>query len=234
MEVKQSYIAYIIPDTFESYSVIAETSKATYDIDASGNFLHIPVEIGYGEKVSNKIKVSVKHVQENSKFTAQPFCIWSPVPEYRSTMQHIKIWTVAGTGKNIFTENKVNWLGSTSIENITLDLSADIEGISLDKTLPHRLHRNTWQYKSNSWFIGLKCYPYKLAQADSVQSITYRIADNIDYFHHGNQEKYNFLKADDKIFPSQRILFVKKIQSIHDWLYCFKILKHYYNFNADS
>ena len=68
---------------------------------------------------------------------------------------------------------------------------------------------------------------YLASQAVAPQSLTYRIADNIEILHHGNQDKYNFIKADERLFSYQRMLFYKRIHDVWDWLYCIKMLRNY-------
>ena len=225
--VEDSYIAYIIPQKCRSYSVIATTSDDFYDLDASQHFLHVPVKISWGQAYVNKIKLEVKHIEENSEFQAIPFCIWKPVPSYRTKCVGIKAWTIKSVNEDVFTPNKINWRGSTSTEQFELPLASDDTGVKLPDTLQLMLQRPTWEYKANCWFIGLKSQLYMDSKAMSPQNVTYRIADNIEILHHGNQDKYNFIKADGRLYSYQKTLFYKRIHDVWDWLYCIKMLRHY-------
>ena len=225
--VEDSYIAYIIPRKCRSYSVIATTADDFYDLDASQHFLHVPVKISSGEPYVNKIKLEVKHIEENSEFQAIPFCIWKPSASHRKKCVGIKAWTIKSINEDIFLKHKINWLGSTSIEEFQVLLKADETGVKIDNILQLNLQRPTWEYKQNSWFVGLKCMKYLASQAVAPQSLTYRIADNIEILHHGNQDKYNFIKADGRLFSYHRMLFYKRIHDVWDWLYCIKMLRNY-------
>lgn len=239
MATFDAFIGYIIPKKCPTYSVIVETVDGFYDVDASDHFLHIPIKIGIGYDYDNQVQLTVKATEEDDEFQAIPFCLWKQRPAYRSKYLGINMLSTIGANNNIFHENKVEWLGPTSKIEFKLSLSVDKEP-NIDKSQPNfdlqclkqdqwftKIERPNFDYRSNSWFVAYTLFPYNTSNQQGLQRISYRICDKIKIFHHGNQEKFNFFRADEKIYKENQIMFYKKIYTVWDWLYCIRMLKHY-------
>ena len=227
MDLQRGYIAYIIPYECESYS-LAVHGDQYYDVDASGHFCHVPVSIGIEDPYTNKLSIRTKKIIDNDQFTAIPFCIYKITGTEKLPTQ-LKIYSTTGFADNVISKHCSEWIGSKSEINIELPLSRNKDDNALQQdNMLFRISRPTFEYKTNSWFVAYKTSKFRPARAMSYQPLSYRIVDNVEVYHHGNNERYNFIKADEKMLPYQRILFYRKIDDVWDWLYCFKMLKAYY------
>lgn len=237
-----AHIGYIIPTKCPTYSAIVKTEDdRLYDIDASGHFLHLPVKIGIGEDYVNHLEVSLNAVSETDDFQAIPFCIWKKRPSSRSNFLGKNILHVIGAHKNIFKEHDINWLGPTSNEKFSIALSvgeepnnqSDVDRDFQKACLTQdpwfcKVDRPNFEYKLKSWFVAYALPPFASTNDRRLERLSYRLVDDIEILHHGNHEKYNFFKADAKVFQESQVLFYKKIYNIWDWIYCIKLLKHYF------
>ena len=238
-----AHIGYIIPTKCPTYSVIVKTEDNLHDIDASEHFLHVPVKVGIGESFMNNIHLKINAVSESDDFQAIPFCLWKSRPAYRTNYLGINVLSIIGANKNIMEENNVDWLGPTSEQILQIELSVEqepnksnISGLNpnyksqclVQDEWFFRLDRPDFDYKSKLWFVAYTLPPFNQTNRRGFQRMSYRMCNSIETLHHGNQEKYNFIKADNKIFSESQILFYKKIYNIWDWIYCMRMLKHYF------
>ena len=206
-----AYIGYIIPVKSPTYSVIVKTEDNLHDIDASEHFLHVPVKVGIGESFMNNIHLKINAVSESDDFQAIPFCLWKPRPASEQILQ-IELSVEQEPNKNNISGVNPNYQSQCLWQDEWF----------------FRLDRPDFDYKPKLWFVAYTLPPFNQTNRRGFQRMSYRMCNSIETLHHGNQEKYNFIKADNKIFSESQILFYKKIYNIWDWIYCMRMLKHYF------
>ena len=213
--LNEAYIAYIMPYKCDTYSLIVEGTNGYHDLDASGHFCSVPIRLDR----PNQINITTQAVSHNDNFTAIPFCIYQ-------VTRNIKIFSMAGIENNVITQQCAEWLGPTSKIDVTVDVQYDEHKTYLQGN-PHplKIYRPSFEYKPNTWFVGLKTSQFHTTKYQAYHPLTYRICNNLEVFHHGNNQMYNFIKADEKMFSYKRVLFYHKIDTVWDWLYCVRMLK---------
>lgn len=239
-----TFIGYIIPKPCQTHTVIVESEDNFHELDASGYFLNVPIQVGTTDFYQNKFKLSVRWLTQKDEFQAIPFCLWQNKPDYRQSLIGKIIWmdySISDT--NIFTKNGLSWLGSTSSVEVDISLKRKHNNVP-DESVSESQHdqllinestfvdwvrclRSDFHFQPNSWFVAVKRPSYWPSQSNNPQHLNYRIVKNLKVFIESRDMRYNFVETDNRTYPLDQVLFYKKIQTIWDWLYCFKLLRHY-------
>jgi len=226
------YLTFINLELCESYSITGKINDEFVDIDASQRFFHLPVQASVDKFNSNKISVKVKCASQNDNFCAVPIFFWK-----NTTSRYRKRIFLSLNENNFFQNNSIDWLGSQSAIDCNLDLlgieATQSDQVINDEVFTFKLNVNknkvldslqafiiNFNYQPNSWFVCYKTLKWN-------DRLSIRIVKSLEFSNIQAQNRFNFVKANNKILPLEKILFFQKINSVWDYIDCLRITQKF-------
>lgn len=223
----KNYIVYICNDYENDISVNYNVNGIRTETIIQKNFIYLPIH----ENQDNHIEVSIDFKNYDHNFRAIPFGIIRMFPaiqeKYFFTNIRIPHWLeqingcerLQGKETNSFFINlDLNYNPNSSTWKTFRSLGSNKE-VLLDN---FRLGTPSFAYCNDSWMVGY--YSPSTKKGWNSYRLKYRIHKDI----HVNcssitntNNLYNYVMIGKKTIPMEKILIIKKINSITDWIYSF-------------
>jgi len=235
---EQIFLTYINTSECDSYTLTGTVNDAFVDIDVSKRFFHVPLNVT-SEGFTNSIKLKVNYIYQENSFQAMPILLWQP-HHGNNLRQKYRYHLYQHDDKNFFIKQSLPWLGSNTLIDSELKIKKK-SSLELEPTLiinnTNKLSRTcvtmkNFTYIPDSWLVCYEFYPTKYKTTPG-KNIGIRIEKNLKFSPICSKNKFNYVSIGQKIIGMDKILFFKKINSIWDYLNCFKICQsivsaHYY------
>lgn len=239
---KDFFLTYTCFTECPTYTVAGTVNDEYFEIDASKRFIHIPIKVGINQNFVNNISLHVKSTIHNDEFKAIPTFFWC-IPDH-SKKSRKKIFTNQSYNNWLLKNHSVQWLGPESSYDFKIDLKYILENAKENQLtinnsqslndLPLTMH--DFDYIPNSWFVCYNTRKKDLTGTKAWSPLTnphysYRINKNFSVGPIHLQDRFNYVTIGDKTIPLNSITFFKKVNTVWDWMNCFKMAHIFYNLN---
>ena len=233
-----AYVSYIIPKPCHGYSVRYQSGDIFNELDASGHFLNVPINLDEnGAESMNDIKLKITSRFHDDAWQAIPFAFTRQHKnEIKMEWNKLDYWGELleledkNNNLNYFLKAGINFLNAGDInKEITLKFKLQKQKQKLvlnDYVLSNRctLVNRELTYVPNSWFVA---YDAKIGGNWPFTHLAYRIDPSIKINVSTDMTKndsFQYVTIGNKTVPMSKIAFYKKVNTYKDYLSCLNMV----------
>ena len=223
--VQQIYLTYINTTQCDSYTLTGTVNDNFIDLDASERFVHIPL-MANEEGYNNTINLQVNYTSQHDLFKCIPAMLWQAP---KSSIARNRYDLFQPPTRYFLPKHSMTWLGSQSkIEGQIKLKKPDATCMYVNDTnklTRTRITMNNFCYIPQSWFV---CY--KNGHSNEGDTYNYyasvRVSKNLQFSQITSNTTFNYISIGNKTIAMHRVLYYARINSIWDYLRCFKTCEH--------
>lgn len=226
------FLTFVTTKPNEDYFVEYHCNDTFTEIDLKQPLFHLPIQEG-----DNDIKIVFKFTKIDPQLQAIPLCISKnsidPDQDENKDLDLVKVWT-HNTNSLFFKEQGIEWLGSGADVNFKINVKLDgnndciLNGHTMTDA---RLIQSELIYKPNQWLVCVKSDHQKHLGNKKGVGETHYVEYHMDEFIHvqcstmtSKDHKFNYVTIGDKTFDVDKIVFMKKINSLYEFMQAFNVM----------